>query len=90
MKSYSILLLFCILSGCATVVPVSITFPNVPEMLLEDPPKLKVTKLTNVKASDLLTTVVENYGTYYEIREKLMGWQTWYKEQKKIFEEAQK
>lgn len=45
---------------------------------------------SNVKASDLLGTVVENYGTYYEIREKLIGWQTWYKEQKKIFEEAQK
>lgn len=45
---------------------------------------------SDVKASDLLGTVVENYGTYYEIREKLIGWQTWYKEQKKIFEEAQK
>ena len=43
-----------------------------------------------VKASDLLGTVVENYGTYYEIREKLIGWQEWYKEQKKTFEEAQK
>ena len=45
---------------------------------------------SDVKASDLLTTVVENYGTCYEIREKVIGWQTWYKEQKKIFEEAQK
>lgn len=41
---------------------------------------------STVKASDLLGTVVENYGTYYEIREKLIGWQEWYKEQKKIFE----
>ena len=39
-----------------------------------------------VKASELLTTVVDNYGTYYEMREKLIGWQTWYVEQKKIFE----
>ena len=39
-----------------------------------------------VKASELLTTVVDNYGTYYEIREKLIGWQTWYVEQKKIWE----
>jgi len=45
---------------------------------------------STVKASDLLGTVVENYGTYYEIREKLIGWQEWYKEQKKTFEEAQK
>ena len=39
-----------------------------------------------VKASELLTTVVENYGTYYEVVEKLKGWQDWYREQKKIFE----
>jgi hypothetical protein len=41
---------------------------------------------STVKASELLTTVVENYGTYYEVVEKLKGWQDWYKEQKKIFE----
>jgi hypothetical protein len=39
-----------------------------------------------VKASELLDTVVQNYGTYYEVVEKLKGWQDWYKEQKKIFE----
>jgi hypothetical protein len=42
---------------------------------------------TEVKASELLTTVVENYGTYYELVEKLQGWQDWYYKQKKIFEE---
>ena len=41
---------------------------------------------STVKASELLTTVVENYGTYYEVVEKLKGWQSWYTEQKKIFE----
>lgn len=45
---------------------------------------------SNVKASELLTTVVENYGTCYEMREKLLGWQQWYREQQKIFEESQK
>ena len=39
-----------------------------------------------VKASELLTTVVDNYGTYYQVVEKLKGWQEWYVEQKKIFE----
>ena len=42
---------------------------------------------TEVKASELITTVVENYGTYYELVERLRGWQTWYYAQKKIFEE---
>ena len=41
---------------------------------------------SNVKASELLTTVVENYGTYYEMRERLLGWQDWYTKQKHIFE----
>ena len=45
---------------------------------------------SNVKASTLLGTVAENYGTYYEITEKLKGWQTWYTDQKKVFEESQK
>jgi len=45
---------------------------------------------SGVKASDLLDTVVENYGRYNEIREKLITWQEWYKQQKRIFEEVNK
>ena len=42
---------------------------------------------SEVKASELLATVVENYGTYYEVVERLKGWQDWYWQQKKVFEE---
>lgn len=86
MKSYITLLICIALTGCSTVVPVTASFPNVPSILLEKPPMLKPTNPTNAKASDLLITVVENYGTYYEVREKLLAWQQWYAEQKKIFE----
>lgn len=41
---------------------------------------------SGVKASELLDTVVTNYGTCNETREKLKGWQAWYKDQKAIFE----
>jgi len=41
---------------------------------------------SDVKASDLIRTVTENYGTYYQMREQLLGWQQWYKEQRKIYE----
>jgi hypothetical protein len=41
---------------------------------------------SNVKASDLIRTVTDNYSTYYQVREQLIGWQDWYKEQKKIYE----
>lgn len=88
MKNYSTILLCIViaLTGCSTVVPVSAPFPTVPSILLEKPPALKPMDPTNTKASGLLITVVENYGTYYEVREKLLAWQQWYAEQKKIFE----
>jgi hypothetical protein len=41
---------------------------------------------SNVKASELIGTVVENYGTYYKVKEQVEGWQQWYKEQKKVYE----
>jgi hypothetical protein len=44
----------------------------------------------NVRASEVVETVVENYGRYNELREKIIGWQNWYLEQKKIFEGVNK
>ena len=44
---------------------------------------------STVKASELLDTVVVNYGTYYEVAEKLKGWQDWYRSEKAIFENLQ-
>lgn len=46
-----------------------------------------VTGTSEVKASEFLQTVTENYGTYYEVVEQVKGWQSWYYKQKKIFEE---
>jgi len=43
---------------------------------------------SEVKASELLNTVQENYGTYYEVVAKLKLWQEWYKQQKELFELA--
>jgi hypothetical protein len=45
-----------------------------------------VTGTSNFKTVDLLTTVNENYGTYYELVNTVKGWQKWYTEQKQIFE----
>jgi hypothetical protein len=45
---------------------------------------------SDVRASEVVETVVENYGRYNELREKVIAWQKWYLEQKKIFEEAKK
>jgi len=43
---------------------------------------------SDVKASELLDTVVVNYAAYYELAEKLKAWQEWYKTQKQIYESA--
>jgi len=45
---------------------------------------------SNVKISDVLRAVTDNYSTYYQTREQVIGWQQWYKEQKKIYEEKLK
>jgi uncharacterized coiled-coil protein SlyX len=39
---------------------------------------------TDVKASEVLTSVTENYSTCYAIREKLIAWQEWYRKQKEL------
>jgi hypothetical protein len=41
---------------------------------------------SEVKASQLIDRVVENYGSCHENAAKLEAWQEWYREQKKIFE----
>jgi hypothetical protein len=43
---------------------------------------------SEVKASELIGTVVENYGTYYQVVERLKGWQDWYRTQKAIFDQV--
>lgn len=44
---------------------------------------------SDVKASELLETVVSNYNMCFDMRDKLIKWQKWYREQKEIFEKAQ-
>lgn len=41
---------------------------------------------SDVKVSELIGTVTDNYATYYKVKEQVQGWQEWYKEQKKIYE----
>ena len=43
---------------------------------------------SDIKASQLLETVVDNYGSCHENAEKLKAWQEWYRLQKQIFEGA--
>lgn len=45
---------------------------------------------SDVKISEVTRTVAENYGTCNEVRQQLLGWQDWYRTQRKIYESIKK
>ena len=83
-------ILAVLLSGCSTVVPVAVRFPEPPGRgAMTACPALQKLK-DDAKLSDVATTVTVNYGTYYECAVKADAWQEWYAVQKIIFEKAGK
>lgn len=85
---YAILIAAMLISGCSTTVPVTAKFPEPPgSLVMERCPDLQKLK-DDIKLSDVTKTVTINYATYYECVIKVDAWQTWYKTQKEIFEDA--
>jgi hypothetical protein len=84
---YYIIALTLFLSAC-TSVPVERKFPEVPNVLLEKCPQLKIIDTETTVFSVLTKTVVENYTTYYDCAVRHDAWVEWYQIQKKIFEEV--
>lgn len=86
MKTSALLLSIVLLTGCATVVPVTVQFPEPPglnaQIRCPDLEKLK----DNPTLSDVTRTVTQNYSTYYDCAVRADAWQEWYQIQKKIFE----
>lgn len=80
-----VIMILLSLSACSQSVPVKEPFPEVPAILLENPPMLKPLTMNNVELSDILDNANTNYGEFYKLREKLVGWQYWYSKQKEIF-----
>jgi hypothetical protein len=58
----------------------------VPAALTEPAPELKPLAEDKTTLADLIDNANENYGTYYDIREKYNAWIEWYKTQKQIYE----
>jgi hypothetical protein len=83
-----ILGLAVLLVGCAAPTPVKRNFPDAIPALQEKCPELATVENTGkeVPITDLLKTVVKNYGLYYECANKVDGWNEWYSKQRKIFE----
>jgi hypothetical protein len=83
-------ILALLLTGCSTVVPVAVRFPEPPgKGAITACPALQKLQ-DDAKLSDVATTVTVNYGTYYECAVKTDAWQEWYSIQKIIHEKAQK
>jgi len=80
------LLLILLLAGCSTVVPVKQKFPNATPELMKKCESLKKIEGDKVAITDMLKVIVQNYSLYYECSTKVDGWQDWYNEQKKIFD----
>jgi hypothetical protein len=81
-----ILVSIILLTGCATTVPVTMKFPDVPKELFTVCPDLNKVDPTTTKLSDVLDVVVDNYKTYYDCKANVDDWIEWYKTQKTIFE----
>lgn len=83
-----ILVFAALLVGCSTSVPVKRNFPDAVPALQEKCPELSIVESNGnaVSITDMLKTVVKNYGLYYECANKVDGWNEWYSGQRKIFE----
>ena len=81
------LLIILLLAGCTTtVVPVKQKFPNATPELMKKCESLKKIEGDKVAITDMLKVIVHNYSLYHECSTKVDGWQDWYNEQKKIFD----
>lgn len=87
MKLY-IFAIALMLSGCSILVPVKRNFPDAVPALTEKCEDLRQIEGNKVTITDMLKTVVENYSLYYQCSNKVDGWNDWYQQQKKIFNEV--
>ena len=82
-----LLISLLVLTGCATSVPVTMSFPQLPEALDKPCERLEPLAADKKELSDLLTNTNDNYAKAKECNAKANAWKEWYETQKKIFEE---
>jgi len=85
MKKLISLILATTLVGCASNAPVKMSFPSVPADLTTACPDLKPVDPATGKLSEVIDTVVVNYGEYYTCKDRVDNWIDWYNTQQKIF-----
>jgi hypothetical protein len=90
MKLLLATLMIMMLVGCSTTVPVKQRWPAAPAALQERCPPLKQLDQSQGTLRDLLMVMIDNYAVYYSCAGRTQGWQDWYTDQKKIFEDSNK
>jgi hypothetical protein len=85
MKLIAIACLAVTLTACVSV-PVQRSFPKVPDELMVSCPPLQVMDPETTRLSDVIQSVVANYGQYQACDVKVDTWIEWYRTQKTIFD----
>ena len=90
MRLAIVLLTTLILGGCSFMRPVLIMpeFPKPVKELTEKCRELQMIEGDTVAITDMLKTVVNNYTLYHQCSLKVDGWNDWYVEQKKNYDEV--
>jgi hypothetical protein len=83
------LCILLLISGCSTT-SANLKFPEVPTELMKSCGNLELVKQDDHQFSNFLNIIVDNYSTYYECKIQADGWQRWYEDHRKIFNEANK
>jgi hypothetical protein len=85
MKSIVITCLAVTLTACVSV-PVQRSFPKVPAELMVSCPPLQGMDPETTRLSDVVQSVVANYGQYQACDSRVDTWIEWYNTQKTIFD----
>ena len=90
MRYILIPLLALTIAGCGFSKPVLVMpeFPKPVKELTEKCNELKLIEDDAVAITEMLKTIVHNYTLYHQCSLKVDGWNDWYVEQKKIYDEA--
>lgn len=86
---YLIVIMLIGLTGCESTSLLKEKWPVAPASLMKKCDDLKLLP-EDIKLSDLAKNITNNYALYHQCASKNEAWMEWYKEQKKIFEEAHK
>ena len=76
------------LTGCASAVPVKMSFPELPEALAKPCDRMEPLAADKKELSDLLENTTDNYAKAKECNAKANAWKEWYDTQRQIYEEV--